>query len=95
MSVMINVLGFGVLAILGLLCENALHQTKSQHFDNVDVIRDSPDDSRAGANTCAFSALLQARREVWTTAATIGTPNGGRGMIWPFSLAFGRTPSVG
>jgi hypothetical protein len=47
-------------------------------------------------NVRVFPALLQDRREVLTATSTSGNPNAwSRGLIWPFSLAFGRTPSVG
>jgi hypothetical protein len=60
----------------------------------VSLIWDSPDDFRTGVNTPAFPAFLQARREVWTATSASGSRNGGQGLIWPFSLAFGRTPPV-
>jgi hypothetical protein len=47
-------------------------------------------------NVRVFPALLQDRREVLTATSTSGNLNAwSRGLIWPFSLAFGRTPSVG
>src|SRR5262249_19828187 len=58
--------------------------------------RDSPDQSKTGINVRVFPALLQDRREVLTATSTSGNPNAwSRVLIWPFSLAFGRTPSVG
>jgi hypothetical protein len=56
--------------------------------------RDSPDESQTGINVRVFPALLQDRREV-----LIPAPRAARTVvewpIWPFSLAFGRTPYVG
>jgi hypothetical protein len=58
--------------------------------------RDSPDESQTGINVRVFPALLQDRREVLTATGTLGQPERlVEGLIWPFSLAFGRTPSVG
>src|ERR1019366_6164557 len=56
--------------------------------------RDSPDESQTGVNIRAFPAFPQDSREVRTATGASGSPNGGRGLIWPFSLAFGRTPAV-
>jgi hypothetical protein len=56
-------------------------------------MRDSPDDSQSGVNISAFPACLEEKREVLTATSTSGNPNAG--LIWPFSLAFGRTPFVG
>jgi hypothetical protein len=62
--------------------------------DQID--RDSPDESQTGINVRVFPALSQDRREALTATSTSGNPNAwSRGLIWPFSLAFGRTPSVG
>jgi len=55
---------------------------------------DSPDESQTGVNIRAFPAFPQDSREVRTATGASGSPNGGRGLIWPFSLAFGRTPPV-
>jgi hypothetical protein len=58
--------------------------------------RDSPEDSQTGANIDVFSTFLQGRRKVWTAAATLETTRTlVEGLIWLFSLAFGRTPPVG
>jgi hypothetical protein len=57
--------------------------------------RDSPDESQTGINARVFPALLQDRPEVLTATSTSGNPNAWSRLIWPFSLAFGRTPSVG
>jgi hypothetical protein len=40
-----------------------------------------------------FPALLQDRREVLTATIPRVTRTLVEGLIWPFSLAFGRTPS--
>jgi hypothetical protein len=46
-------------------------------------------------NIGAFPTFLQDRREVWTATVISGSSDGGRGLIWPFFLAVGRTlPSV-
>src|SRR5262245_11997349 len=55
--------------------------------------RDSPDESQTGINVRVFPALLQDRRELLTAINT--SERWVEGLIWPFSLAFGRTPSVG
>jgi hypothetical protein len=51
--------------------------------------------SQTGINVRVFPALLQDRREVLTATGTSGNGRLVEGLIWPFSLAFGRTPSVG
>ena len=56
--------------------------------------RDSPDDARSGVNVRVFLAFLQGSRDVMAASSGIGQPEGGRGLIRPFSLAFGRTPAV-
>jgi hypothetical protein len=54
--------------------------------------RDSPDDSRAEVNICAFPTFPQDRREPGTAAGTWGGRNGGRRIglvilpsIWTYS----------
>src|SRR5271166_462929 len=56
------------------------------------INRDSPDDSRAEVNICAFPTFLQDRRELRTAASTWGGRNGGRRIdlvilpgIWTYS----------
>src|SRR5712671_1144977 len=56
--------------------------------------RDSPDDSRTGVNSSAFPASLKDGGEMPVATGTSGSPNGGRGLIWPFSPALGCTPHV-
>jgi len=80
------------LALVGLGLKDRtdpLTETIAKH-----IVWDSPDDSRTGVNTPACPAFLQARREIWTATSASGSRNGGQGLIWPFSLAFGRTPPV-
>ena len=55
------------------------------------LIRDSPDDSRTGADVHGFPAFRQDRSEVRTAIVTSGSPNGGRGVIWPLSATLGAT----
>jgi hypothetical protein len=62
---------------------------------SMNVNRDSPDDSRTGLDIRNVPVLLQDRSGARTASVTSGSPNTGRGLIWPFSLAFGRTPPVG
>jgi hypothetical protein len=58
--------------------------------------RDSPDESQTGINVRVSPALLQDRRGVLTATSTSDKPERlVEGLIWAFSLAFGRTPSVG
>ena len=53
-----------------------------------------PNDSQIGVNVRVFPAVLQDSREERTAIRALGSPNGGRGWIWRFSLTFGRTPPV-
>jgi hypothetical protein len=63
-------------------------------IDVTNFSRDSPDDFRTAVITRVFPAFLQHRSEVRTATVTSGSPNMVLGPIWPFSLAFGRTPPI-
>src|SRR5260370_10027592 len=52
----------------------------------------SPDDSRTGVNSSAFPASLKDGGEMPAATGTSGNPNGGRGLIWPFSPPLGPPP---
>ncbi len=59
------------------------------------LIRDSPDESRTDVKVRDFSGLRASTElKVLPAPDTPGRPTGVEGLIWPFSLAFGRTPSV-
>jgi hypothetical protein len=57
--------------------------------------RDSPDGWRSDVNVCVFFAFLQDRSELWPATDALGSTKDGRGLIWLFLLAFGRTAPVG
>ena len=58
------------------------------------LIRDSPDDSQTGGDFYEYPVFCQGGFAARTTAATTGSPEVVEGLIWPFSLAFGRTPPI-
>jgi hypothetical protein len=59
------------------------------------LVRDSPDDSRAEVNICAFPTFPQDKRELRTAAGTWGGRNGGRRIDLVILPGIGRTPPVG
>src|SRR5450759_4302845 len=61
---------------------NALHTSQIQdmvHLNGNRSNRDSPDDSRIGADVRGFPAFRQDRSEFRTATVTSDGPNGGRG----------------
>jgi hypothetical protein len=59
------------------------------------IKRDSPDGSRRDVNFGAASAFWQDRLAARTTPSRLPPRTTVEGVIWPFSLAFERTPPVG
>src|SRR5665811_1226774 len=57
-----------------------------------DANRDSPDDSRTGLDILDFPGSCKAKAQFGQLPSPRAARTVVEGLIWPFSLAFGRTP---
>ena len=79
------------------LCLPHAHPASAREGPDGDIVtrRDSPDDSELVRMFTVFRPSGKIEARFGTAIVTSGSPNDGRGVIWPLFWAFEHTPPVG